>query len=111
MNFNKNNSGDNTFVTVEEIISIDVLKCDAFKIHCGGVTVRPPYLMIESFIELPDFLELVTTEIPESEGNYEDIFTIIGNETGVGILTVGYKNIQDGQPTHIRNVLVNCTER
>jgi len=97
-------------VHVDEIISIEVNVGEKFEICCGGVPVRPPYLMIESFIELPEFLEFLKVEIPESEGTHEDLFTIQVKEIGSGLVSVGYKQLQDGQPTHVKSILVKSID-
>jgi len=38
------------------------------------------------------------------------LFTIQVKEIGSGLVSVGYKQLQDGQPTHVKSILVKSID-
>ena len=91
----------------EEINEMHVNVGDRIYLESLRQSVIPPYLMIMPFYVLPEFIQFVETRPLDEDGVHGAIFVLDVIAADQDELTVGFKDLQNGNITHKKVLL--CT--
>lgn len=72
------------------------------------VAVRPPYLMLLPFIEVPPEITVVEQRALDGEGVHGSTFILEATQPVEGSLTVGFRDLQSEEITHTKTVRVSA---
>jgi hypothetical protein len=68
--------------------------------------VVPPYLLLRSFLETPDEVEVEGEDGLEDDGAHGSVFHLRARRAGEGELVVGFRDARSGEVTHRKAIPV-----
>ncbi len=83
-------------IRAQEVETVTLHCGVTLRLHSLRQPVKPPFLLVMPFIELPPFIELLGQDALEEEGVHGCSYLLRASQAGTGVIHTGFRDLREG---------------